>query len=299
MSRKPRSSAPSAPIASSPAETVADTETLPLLAAAQPPAPPSDPQAHAAAPEGREPGDRVFAYADFARARDELLRRLALPFYYLLLGSSGTGKTLLLRLVSAALDRHRLQPLYVVAERLLTPTALVRLLAQAVHMPTRRTHAETTKALAQVLRSRLSVQRLVVFVDEAHRLTDDALESLRITAEAELEAPPLFSLVLAGPPELRERFDTSDLFAFKRRLAGRVELTGLRRDECRPFLERRLGPRVAARFRDDAVALLFERGRGVPALVERCFTLVLDHVPGDGPITKSATTEALDLSEGL
>jgi MSHA biogenesis protein MshM len=243
--------------------------------------------------------DRVFAYADFARARDELTRRLALPSYLLLLGGSGTGKTLLLRLLSVGLDRHRFQPLYIVAERLLTPTALVRLLASAVHMPTRRTHAETTKALAQLLRGRLSLQRLVVLVDEAQRLTDDALESLRLTAEAELEAPPLFSIVLAGAPELRERFDTSDLFAFKRRLAGRLELTGLRKDEARPFLERRFGSVTAARFRDDAAALVFERGRGVPALVERCAAAVLDHAGDAGAITKQVTSEALELWEGL
>jgi MSHA biogenesis protein MshM len=243
--------------------------------------------------------DRVFAYADFARARDELTRRLALPSYLLLLGGSGTGKTLLLRLLSVGLDRHRFQPLYIVAERLLTPTALVRLLASAVHMPTRRTHAETTKALAQLLRGRLSLQRLVVLVDEAQRLTDDALESLRLTAEAELEAPPLFSLVLAGLPELRERFDTTDLFAFKRRLAGRLELTGLRKDESRAFLERRFGSVTAARFRDDAAALVFERGRGVPALVERCAAAVLEHAGDAGSITKQLTSEALELWEGL
>ncbi len=138
-----------------------------------------------------------------------------------------------------------------------------------------------------------------MLVDEAQRLTDDALEALRLTAEAELETPPLFSLVLAGPPEFRERFDTSDLFAFKRRLATRLELTGLRKDECRPFLERRLGATTAARFRDDAAALVFERGRGVPALVERCAALVLEHTPGGGAVSKQAAAETLDLWDGL
>jgi general secretion pathway protein A len=246
-------------------------------------------------PAAEAPTDEgVFPYADFARAQATLGRVLTTPSYNLLLGPSGTGKTLLMRLLSASLDRHRYQPVYLVAESRLSPSALARVLALAVHLPLPRTHAETVRALGQYLRARLSVSRLVVMVDEGHRLHDDAIEALRLLAEIELEAPPLFSVLLAGPPELRERFEAADLFAFKRRLTVRVELTGLRADECRPFLARRLGEERAARFRDDALGLVFERGRGIPALVARCAAAVLEQVGDSGPVGKQATADALD-----
>lgn len=245
--------------------------------------------------------DRVLAYADFARAQAALARAVALPapFYGLLLGPSGTGKTLLLRLLEASLDRHRVQHLYLIAQARFTPIALARLLAQALHVPARRTHAETAKALGQLLRSRLPLQRLVVSIDEAQRLSDETLEEVRVLAESELDVKhPLFSVILAGPPSLRERFDAHDLFALKRRLSLRLELTGLTKDECRPFLECRLGAPRAVRFRDDALALVFERGRGIPALVEQCASVVLLGQDGDGPIGKQVAADALDAWEG-
>jgi type II secretory pathway predicted ATPase ExeA len=166
-------------------------------------------------------------------------------------------------------------------------------------MPVRRTHTDTARALARRLKARLAVQRLAVFVDEAQRLQDDTLEELRLLAESELEAPSLFSVVLAGPPEFRERFETGELFAFKRRLSPSLELTGLRQEECRPFLEKRLGSRSAARFRDDALVLVFERGRGIPALVEKCAKAVLERATGNDPLGKQATASVLDGWEGI
>jgi type II secretory pathway predicted ATPase ExeA len=261
-----------------------------------PPDPSPDPPTPIPAAD-TQPGDRVFPYADFVRARAALEHAVTTSSYNLVLGQSGTGKTLLLRLVKASLD-HRYQPVYMVGEARLSPSALARVLALAVHLPLPRTHVEAVRALGQLLRARLPGSRLVVLVDEAQRLHDDALDALRLLAEIELDSPPLFSVVLAGPPELRERFEAVDLFAFKRRLTVRVELTGLRADECRPFLARRLGEDRSARFREDALGLVFERGRGIPALVELAALAVLERVSPTGPVTKQVAADALDSWEG-
>lgn len=267
---------------------VVSTSPAPPTSLAPAPAPPS-PAAGA--------GDRVFPYADFSRAREALERVLTLPSYSLLLGASETGKTLLLRLLKASLD-HRYQPVYLVGEARLSPSALARVLALAVHLPLPRTHVEAVRALGQLLRARSPGSRLVVLVDEAQRLHDDAIDAIRLLAEIELDAPPLFSVVLAGPPELRERFEAVDLFAFKRRLTVRVELTGLRADECRPFLARRLGEDRSARLREDTLGLVFERGRGVPALVELAALAVLEHAGAAGTVGKQAAADALESWEG-
>jgi len=239
----------------------------------------------------------LYPYADFTRATEALQRALERgPFYGLLTGASGTGKTSLLRHVAQALDRHRVQVLYVAQARL-TPSSLGRLLAQALHVGARRTHAETLKMLAQVIRD--LPQRLALLLDEAQRLSTDAIEELRLLAESELDRGPLFTVVLAGPPEVKERLEAPELFALKRRLSVKVELTGLRADECRPFLARRLEARSLERLSPEALALLFERGRGVPALIERYAEVALEHANDGATIDKDTAAEALDAWEGL
>jgi general secretion pathway protein A len=239
----------------------------------------------------------LYPYADFSRATEALKNALEKgPFYGLLTGASGTGKTSLLRHVAGALDRHRVQVLYVAQVRL-SPSSLGRLLAQALHVGAKRTHAETLRALAQVIRD--LPQRLAVLLDEAQRLSIDAIEELRLLAESELDRGPLFAVVLAGPPEVRERLEAPELFALKRRLSVKVELTGLRADECRPFLARRLEPRALERLSPEALALLFERGRGVPALVESYAEVALEHARDGATVDKDAAAEALDAWEGL
>jgi general secretion pathway protein A len=151
--------------------------------------------------------------------------------------------------------------------------------------------------LAQVIRE--LPQRLALLLDESQRLSVDAIEELRLLAESELDRGPLFAVVLAGPPEVRERLEAPELFALKRRLSLRLELTGLRADECRSFLARRLDARALERFSADALSLLFERGRGVPALVEGYAGVALRLAKDGAAIDKAAIAEALDTWEGL
>lgn len=242
------------------------------------------------------PSSPIYPYADFAAAADELARTLTGGSVLArLVGESGTGKTSLLRHVAGGLDRHRTQVVYI-SQKTLSPVALGRLMAMALHVAVRRTHAETLKHVGQVVRN--LPQRLVLLLDESHHLPTDTLEEVRLLAESELDAPPLFSVVFAGPPELRERFDAPELFPLKRRIGVRLELTGLRAEECLPFLEHRLGE-VAGRFGDAALELLFERSRGVPALVEDNAKLVLRHAIGPGAISREKVDEVLETWEAI
>ena len=242
------------------------------------------------------PGD-LFPFADFARASSELAAALeAGPFYGLLVGLSGTGKTFLLRHLASRLDRHRFHTLYI-AQKNLSPSALGRLLAQSLHVSPRRTHAETLRALAQVIRE--SPQQLVLLVDEAQRLGIDTIDELRLLAESELDRGPLFAAILAGWPDLRQQLEAPDLAALRRRISLKLELTGLTADECHPFLVRRLGEPLASRLAPDAVPLLFERGRGIPGLIERYADVVLRHTKDGAKVSREAAAEAIETWEEL
>jgi type II secretory pathway predicted ATPase ExeA len=236
-----------------------------------------------------------FLYQDFQQAIGALKTALVrAPAYALVLGESGSGKTTLLRTVAAQLDHRRFHILYL-SHGQPSPSGLVRLLAETFHLPLRRTRAETSRLLVQTLRNLPA--RLLLSIDEAQPLCDDTLHEIRLLAEADLDATPLFSVLLSGLPELKERLLAPHLFPLWRRLRPRVCLTGLRREELAPFLVHRLGKDAAARFEPHALDVLFEQARGLPALIHDGAEDCLEAHP-KGPIGASHVIDALDRDAG-
>jgi type II secretory pathway predicted ATPase ExeA len=134
---------------------------------------------------------------------------------------------------------------------------------------------------------------LLLSIDEAQPLADDTLHEIRLLAEADLDGAPLFSVVLSGLPELKERLLAPHLFPLWRRMRPRVCLTGLRREELVPFLVHRLGKDGAARFEPTALDVLFEQTRGLPALIYDGAEDCLKAHP-KGLIAASNVADALD-----
>nr|PZM98456.1 MAG: hypothetical protein DIU73_04445 [Actinomycetota bacterium] len=228
-------------------------------------------------PPTLEPCSAPFPYVDYVRARQTLLDRLAgPPFYALLLGASGMGKSALLREVVGGLDRHRHHPIYLSSTRA-SMTNILRFLARMLRVPARRSSLETIDELAKAVRAQPA--RPVVCVDEADRLTADTLQEFRVIAECELQAEPLFSVILSGLPSLADLIDSPVAFPLKRRLGVRCVLSGLRREELVPFLEHRFGS-DARRVPPAAHDELFERSQAAPGVIDVIVRRALAGRPG-------------------
>jgi len=233
-------------------------------------------------------------YCDFDEAKAKLISAIRRgPFYALLVGASGTGKTSLLRQVATNCDRGRQQVLYLMGSQT-SSSGLSRYLQDVLHAPQRRSHAENLRSLAQTLR-KLS-GRLVLFLDDAHQLPESTLQEARFLAESDLEAGQLFSVLFSGVPDLKTMLDAQALFPLKRRISLRIELTGLKKDEVLAFLVARVDG--AERLSDDVVSAIFERARGIPALIEKLAGLCLSTVPGKDAIPLSAVEEFMESWEG-
>ena len=80
----------------------------------------------------------------------------------------------------------------------------------------------------------------MLIIDEAHHLSEEILEEVRLLSNLETTDEKLLQIVLVGQPELDEKLDSVDLRQLKQRIALRAHLGSLDADETREYIERRL-----------------------------------------------------------
>lgn len=219
------------------------------------------------------PNPDPFPYADYLQAKQTLQKALDGPrFYALVYGPSGTGKTCLMRELSAPMDRGHHHLLYISSSHA-SLVNIVRLLALTFHVNAHRSHLETVHSLTQAIQ--VHATHLLLWLDEADQLDPHVLQQLRMLAESSPSAEPLMSLVLSGLSGLVDKLNTPTLFPLKRRITVRLTLAGLRRHELDPFILHRFSTeqaqRIAAEVRDE----LFERTQANPALLDQVIRLAL------------------------
>ena len=223
-------------------------------------------RASQAVPATTVPSASPFPYNDYVQARQTLQRALrGQPFYALVSGASGMGKTCLLRDIAAGLDRHRHHIVYVSSSKA-SLVGVVHFLAQDLHVSPRRCYLETVQILTEAIQAQTA--HLLLWIDEAHEVDPATLQEVRMVAEAGLGAEQILSVVLSGLPSLVAHLDAPKLFPLKRRIALRCRLDGLRRDELEAFVEHRFGHTDAGRVPDTLRDELFERTQAAPALID-------------------------------
>ena len=112
----------------------------------------------------------------------------------------------------------------------------------------------------------------VLIVDEAHHLSDDILEEVRLLSNLETTNDKLLQIVLAGQPELDQQLDSVGLRQLKQRIAVRTHLHPLDAGETKQYIEQRMqtagaDPLHNHIFTEQAIAAVFIYSRGLPRLI--------------------------------
>jgi general secretion pathway protein A len=189
-------------------------------------------------------------------------------------GEVGTGKTLLLRCLLGLLKESKdVSYAYLFNGRLTSTEFLQYVLADFGHPASGKNKADLLIDLGRYLVSRGS-QRLttVLIVDEAHHLSEDILEEVRLLSNLETDDDKLLQIVLVGQPELDKKLDSVGLRQLKQRIAVRTQLGPLDADETQRYIERRLqiagaDPGSSPIFSEEAVAGVYRHSRGLPRLI--------------------------------
>lgn len=189
-------------------------------------------------------------------------------------GEVGTGKTLLLRCLLRLLkDSKDVAYAYLFNSRL-TPTEFLQyILADFGLSAPGKNKGELLLNLGQFLVSRGSRGlTTVLIIDEAHLLSEELLEEVRLLSNLETTDDKLLQIILVGQPELDEKLDSVGLRQLKQRVALRAQLGPLSSDETREYVEHRLqvagaDTRSNPIFPTDSVAAVHHHARGFPRLI--------------------------------
>jgi type II secretory pathway predicted ATPase ExeA len=235
---------------------------------------------------------KPFLFRDFRNAARMLLAGYRKRHYYMaIIGPSGSGKTALVRYLQSKLDRKAFRLLYYSHRQASAPTLLTTM-ANFCEVPSWYSRADRAQ-LIQTTLTKLSM-RLIVCMDEAHSMTNSALEELRLLAEVALDKPPLFQVLLCGQPSLDERLRSPELFALGRRIQTKVQLFGLQHEELIAFLTHVLGKTATERFSSEALSVIFEKAAGMPGLVTHYCEQCLGRMPARRTLTKQIIIELTD-----
>lgn len=185
-------------------------------------------------------------------------------------GEVGSGKTVATRAATAALDASRHTVIYLgnpaIGARGIY-AAIVSALGGVPRFHKASLIPQTTDALAAEENER--GKRVVVAVDEAHLLTPDQLEELRLLTNADMDSHSAFACLLIGQPTLRRRIKLGTFAALDQRIALRFAMPPMTPAETTSYVAHHLAlaGRADTLFSDDAVALIHQVSRGLPRAV--------------------------------
>ncbi len=130
------------------------------------------------------------------------------------------------------------------------------------------------RRLAALHEMLLGVQRSggtsVLVVDEAHLLTVELLEEIRLLTNTDLHQEKLLQVILSGQPELLPVLRRPDLRALKQRVATWSQLRPLTASETRLYIEERLhaaGLQAVNPISSPALDAVHKYSQGVPRLI--------------------------------
>lgn len=131
-------------------------------------------------------------------------------------------------------------------------------------------HVARFQRLEQFLIKRYSEgARLTIIIDEAHNISVEQLEELRLLSNINSGGDLLLQIILVGQPELRDLLARPDLRQFVQRITADFDLSALQPEDISPYIQHRLKIAGCERvlFPEETCQLIAHVTRGIPRLI--------------------------------
>jgi type II secretory pathway predicted ATPase ExeA len=182
-------------------------------------------------------------------------------------GEVGVGKTVALRAATSQLDQAAHHIVYL-ANPAVGTRGLYSTIVRALGAVPRGFKAELVAQVQGLLAAEEHERRrrVVLIVDEAHLLTPDQLEELRLLTNADMDADSPLALLLVGQPTLARQLRMGVFAALDQRIATRYQIAPMDLAESAEYLRHQLAlvGRTDPLIADDAIARLHKASLGLP-----------------------------------
>ena len=191
--------------------------------------------------------------------------------FAVLSGDAGTGKTTLINSVLSRLPAERVE-----SSIILNPTLTASEFLEIVLLDFDITDVPASKAQRlwklQEFLARVHHQNryAVLVIDEAHKLSLEVLEEIRLLGNYESASEKFLQILLLGQSELDDLLNRRDLRQLKQRIALRLYIDPLTPTEVQQYIRVRwtkAGGREAPPFSPDALAVITQWSQGIPRLI--------------------------------
>lgn len=186
-------------------------------------------------------------------------------------GDVGTGKTML---INSFLNRlpETVKPI-IISNPYVSSLDLLFYLAKT--LSTRPPLGENVLELTEQIKNALLEAKsqdmhLVLIIDEAHLLSDQVLEEIRLLSNIETPDQKLLPILLVGQYELSHKLDRPEMRQLRQRININRFLSHLNFSETIRYIDHRLqqvGSNFASVFKDNCKGPIFKMTTGVPRLI--------------------------------
>ena len=178
----------------------------------------------------------------------------------------GTGKTTLIGTLVTEIDPRRVKVASILNEQIDTRD-LVERVSDAFDLPAGSGVAPMTNLMRFLNKHRQQGGRAILIVDEAHCMSLDALEELRLLSNLQNYDGLLLQIFLLGQESLLDTIRSPDMEQLQQRLIAASHLEPLELDETIAYIQHRLqrvGWQNEPSFNEDSFDLIHKFSGGIP-----------------------------------
>jgi len=191
--------------------------------------------------------------------------------FAVLTGDAGTGKTTLINSVLARLPAERVESSFI-----LNPTLTVSEFLEIVMLDFDIPDVPASKAQRlwklQEFLARVHHQNryAVLVIDEAHKLSLEVLEEIRLLGNYESASEKFLQILFLGQTELDDLLNRRDLRQLKQRIGLRLYIDPLTPSEVQQYIRTRwakAGGQSAPPFSQEALTMIAQWSQGIPRVI--------------------------------
>jgi len=184
-------------------------------------------------------------------------------------GEVGVGKTTIINAFLEKLEQANVITAFIFNPRL-EPMEFFQLLCDDLGLPKPTTKADfLTKFHSFLIDCYLQRKIVVLIIDEAHELSPQLLEEIRLLLNLETKNEKLLQVILSGQPELWEKLRTPQLRQLKQRITLRHKIEALSKSETEIYIKERLQKAGGDKdiFTPNALNKIYLYSNGIPRII--------------------------------